>query len=206
MSEMRTTAAASALGLILAGALATGSAFAADIVYKVNDPILDGGVVGSITTDGNMGTLTQSDIVSWSLTVYGGGASYLLNPGDSVVFNYGTNGFYGPQSADLTATSTNLYFNYSGSDAGYFGFQSGAEYAGAHYWCNATQNQTFDCATGASAVPVLYSDPTSQYDTSRVGNLVIGSTVPEPAGWAMLILGMGLVGVAKRRRTTPVAA
>ncbi|WP_426165396.1 PEPxxWA-CTERM sorting domain-containing protein [Sandarakinorhabdus sp. DWP1-3-1] len=33
-----------------------------------------------------------------------------------------------------------------------------------------------------------------------------GATVPEPASWAMLIVGFGLVGAARRRRRTFVAA
>ncbi len=34
----------------------------------------------------------------------------------------------------------------------------------------------------------------------------IGSTVPEPAAWAMLIAGFGIVGAAMRRRTAALAA
>lgn len=33
-----------------------------------------------------------------------------------------------------------------------------------------------------------------------------GTTVPEPAAWALMVLGFGLVGVASRRRTSAVSA
>ena len=35
-------------------------------------------------------------------------------------------------------------------------------------------------------------------------NLQIASDIPEPATWAMMLLGVGLVGIVARRRATPV--
>jgi hypothetical protein len=37
-------------------------------------------------------------------------------------------------------------------------------------------------------------------------NVGVSNAVPEPAVWAMMIAGFGLVGYAARRRTTAVAA
>jgi hypothetical protein len=158
---------------------------ASPITYVVNQTILSGGVTGTITTDGTTGLLTVANIVSWNLLLTGGGASFSLTDMDSEVLNYGTNGSFGPASVDVTATTHDLFFDYSGPDAGYFLFQSPPPYGGQHYWCNATHNQTFDCAVGASVVPVLFSDPTSQYDTARTGKQIIGTVaasaaVPEP--------------------------
>ena len=181
------------------------SAFASTITYTVNETILNGGVTGTITTDGATGVLTVANFVAWNLVVSGGNASYNLTDANSVVLDYGTNGFYGPPSVDVTATATKLFFDYSGPDAGYLGFQSGGAYSGQHYWCNATHNQSFDCFVGESAVPILYSDPTSQYNTARTGNQVIGMVVggggaPEPTTWLMLLTGFAALGAATRGR------
>lgn len=40
-----------------------------------------------------------------------------------------------------------------------------------------------------------------QQGGSYSGNLGLGAAVPEPASWAMMIAGFGLVGAAMRRRT-----
>ena len=194
---------AKSLAAIAASAFAAGAvhAVAADITYAVNETILNGGVTGTITTDGATGTLSQSDIVSWNLLLQGGGATYTLTNGNSAVFNYGTSGFFGPQSVDLTATAHDLYFNYSGPDAGYFGFQANGLYSGNNYWCNATHNQGFDCAVGESVVPNVYNASTSQYNTAKVGNDVIGVAtggVPEPASWLIMLAGFGGLGGAFR--------
>jgi len=197
---MKNVAAAAALALAMGGAGAAG----ASITYTVNETILNGSVTGTVTTDGATGTLSASDVTAWNLLLQGGGASYALTNGNSVVFNFGTSGFYGPQSADLTATTTQLLFNYGGSDAGYFGFQSGGLYSGQHYWCNATHNQGFDCAVGESVVPVASNLPSSQYNTGRSGNQVIGYVsgggVPEPATWLLMLTGVAALGSASRVR------
>jgi hypothetical protein len=43
-------------------------------------------------------------------------------------------------------------------------------------------------------------------ETHNLDNLSFGSAVPEPAAWAMLITGFGLVGAVARRRRMAVAA
>ncbi len=195
--------------LAISMVLAAGAAAASNITYNVNETVLNGSVTGQITTDGATGVLTGGDIVSWNLLLQGGGASYTLTNLNSVVLNYGTNGFFGPPSVDVTATATQLLFNYSGPDAGYFAFQTFPAYGGQHYWCNATHNQGFDCAPGESVVPVLYSDPTSQYDTGRSGNQVIGvaavTGVPEAAAWLVILVGFTGMGAAIRSRRATTA-
>jgi hypothetical protein len=184
--------------------LAASTCATANITYTVNETILNGSVTGTITTDGMTGLLTGADIVAWNLLLKGGAASTTLTDMNSVVLDYGTNGFFGVPSNDVTATATDLFFNYSGADAGYLAFQTPPAYGGQMYWCNATHNQGFDCAVGESVVPVLFSDPSSQYDTSRTGNQIIGvagtSAVPEPMAWMMMLVGFAGVGAVMRRR------
>jgi hypothetical protein len=48
---------------------------------------------------------------------------------------------------------------------------------------------------------------TGQTPPAISGSFTFASTaVPEPASWAMLVMGFGLVGVATRRRKVVVAA
>ena len=73
------------VAMTIAGGLAlAGEAKAADITYDVNLTIGAGGVVGTITTDGNTGVIGASNILAWNLTGTGnGGLTYSLVNGPS---------------------------------------------------------------------------------------------------------------------------
>ena len=65
------------------------------------------------------------------------------------------------------------------------------------------------CAGGQSTGlnlqrPALFTYPVPTFDNGVV-SVFTGSTVPEPATWAMLITGFGLAGTAQRRRRTVAA-
>ena len=158
----------------------------ASILYAVDESIGGGSVVGSITTDGTIGTLTAANFISWSLTFNGLlGATFNTDETSSVVI---------VQGADVTASLTNIYFNYDGADNGYLLIQHNP-FSGQTYWCNATIYDT--CFQGASIVPVAYNDPSTQI-AGRQGNNVIASAstqVPEPSAAALLsIMAAGIFG------------
>jgi hypothetical protein len=104
----------------------------------------------------------------------------------------------GLQFIDFAFASLNLaagsYYNVNFSFAGnsnqnFFYNQSGAEpYAQAGF---AGIDGTVRYNTGNFLLPAIRLN---------------GSVVPEPASWALMIVGFGLVGVAARRRSTTVAA
>lgn len=71
-------------------------------------------VTGTITTDGNSGTLAASDIVSWDLTATGVPFTLDIDSADAEFFLFF-------QGSDLSATSTQLLFDLDGSDVGEFG-------------------------------------------------------------------------------------
>lgn len=182
------------MGRALAGSLAAvllaGAASAANITYAVNRTVGAGSVVGTITTDGTLGVLSASDIVSFNLELNGVGASYnLVSPANVYV-----------SGVDLTATSHDLYFDFSGIDGGRFLLQHGPE-DGHTYYCAAASSA--DCIAGESVVPVFYSDASSQI-VPRSGEQVIGVVVPEPAAWATMLLGFSLLGAVLRRRSALV--
>lgn len=61
--------------------------------------------------------------------------------------------------------------------------------------------------TGSTATPALFAFGPTQFTTVGGATYTISAVagVPEPASWAMLLLGTGMVGAAVRRRRTQVA-
>jgi hypothetical protein len=169
------SAAAVAAGLGAAPALAQ-----TDITYNVDQTVKSGSVVGQIVTDGALGVLTKSDIVSWDLTVTGAGASTVLTSvgGQSGVLLVG---------ADVTATSKYIYFNYSGTDGGYILFQASNPgfYSGQKYWCNNTT--WYGCSAGASVVPQGSTAPSAIYATSFTGLQILGTAAPSVPNYALFL-------------------
>jgi len=88
---------------------------ASNITYNVNLTFGSAGsMVGTITTDGTIGVLNTSNIVSWSLTLADSATnSTLLTPGNSA-FSSGNYNTGGQPNNDFTATSNNLTMTYSG--------------------------------------------------------------------------------------------
>jgi PEP-CTERM motif len=72
---------------------------------------------------------------------------------------------------------------------------------------DASHIYTFLLNTGAAVPSTLYFGVTDgQYNDNGGSFRVTISNVPEPANWAMLIAGFGLVGAAARRRRSVVSA
>jgi hypothetical protein len=192
-------------GLTLAGG-------ASATAYEVSQSIGAGGVIGTITTDGTLGALAASNITAWDLTLTGNsGATFHLVNGASGVEVGNISAPFNPNAGtpDLTADAQHIYFNYDAQDGGYLGFQTLPLYGGQNYWCNASQNNNFDCAQGKSVVPVLFSDASSIYEAAS-GNQIIASAVvgvPEPNTAGLLLAGLAGLGFAcKRSRSRPARA
>jgi PEP-CTERM motif len=178
----------------LGATLASAAAMSATITYRVDRTVGAGSVVGTITTDGLTGTLDpNSDFVAWNLLLTGAGSvTDRITNFDSGAVAWG----YGP---DVTATTTDLYFNFSGP-YGYMVFQDGFE-SGTHYYCDASAASA--CLAGESVVPQSYTDA-SFVNIAQSGNQIIG-IVPEPSTWALMLLGFGGLGYAGYRRTRAAA-
>lgn len=190
---------------IVAGLALTGEANAADIVYDVNLTIGNGGVVGTITTDGDIGVIGASDILAWNLTGTGnGGSTFDWFNGNSVVEVGNNTDVFNPNAGtpDLTATATHIYFNFSATDGGYLGFQTPPPYGGERY-VTFGANNNFDTYQGEAVVPVFYTDPSTITDPES-GNQIIASvasvaTVPESDAMPLLGLGFGALAAFGRR-------
>ncbi len=203
-----TSAAAAFLSLLLGTALPCS---AASITYHVNQTIGTGGVTGDIVTDGTIGNLVQADIVDWNLLLTDGtNTRDLLGPlsgSNSVVFVI----FLTP---NLSATATQLLFNFSAYNAGFSNeliFESTAIPTSGYLCFNSAG------CTGALPFPPpgigveqLSAAPNlgNFQGTELSGTQVIGNTstslVPEPSGWATLLVGLfGLGLITLRRGDTP---
>jgi len=172
--------------------LGAGAASGATITYNVDQTVGLGRVYGTITTNGATGSLSSSDFVSWSLELVGVGASYRITNSDAGAVVWGdTNG-------DVTATLTDLSFNFSGGAAGYLVFQDGYK-SGMHYYCDS--DGVTQCLAGESDVPQSYNDGTQQI-VAMTGNQVIGvvgGAIPEPPTWVFMLVGFGGLAFAARQ-------
>jgi PEP-CTERM motif len=177
-------------GVALAVQCLGSSAALADITYIVDQTVGSGGVTGIITTDGTLGTLLPSDILSWNLELTGNGASLDLTNLNSIVYGAGS---------DVFATTREITFNYDATDGGYLVFQEPAGVGlGYYYWCNSTSTAYQNtCLTGISVVPHFYTDSSAQFATPS-GTQVL-ATAPEPSSWVLMLLGFGGLAFAARQ-------
>ena len=175
-------------------------ASASNITYNVNRTIGTGTVTGFIQTDGTVGTLTLANVTDWSLALFTPvqGSFSLFGPSS------GNNSVVWSTGGDISATSTQLLFDFSGSDFGVFAFQQGL-FSGNHYYCDGTQTAQTNgfCDQGESVVPISVFQAGWQ-NAPRTGNIVIGtagsSAVPEPGTLAMLGTGILTAAGAFRRK------
>ncbi len=167
-------------------------------VYNVNRTIDGGSVVGTITTDGATGTIDPMDFTAWDLELVGLGATTHIANTDSNAAVWG-------QGVDITADATNVFFNFSGNDGGFLVFQDG-QGSGNKYWCVDAGNDA--CGASEAVVPQHFDDGTQQL-ADREGNQVIATatvTAPEPATWALMLLGFAGLGYAGFRQSRTRAA
>jgi len=182
------------LGAAVFPMLMAASVASAAITYQVDQTIGLGSVVGTITTDGNTGTLGASDITAWNLNLNGVGATLNLTNLNSGVFVTG---------GDVSATTHDLYFNFSGTPGDYLLFQVSFG-DGYQYYCDAVSYTV--CYEGATVTPQYVLDASEQ-NMPESGNQIIGvAGTPEPAAWALMLLGFCGLGAALRSRRTAAAA
>jgi len=192
---------------LVAAPLGSSIAQAGDIVYPIDltitsadptgNPLQTDTIVGSITTDGTIGIIQASDIVSWDLQLsdlLNATYDYELTPGNSEVVNDGGGG--------LTATATGLFFNYSDTTAE-LGFQATNPgiYSGWRYFC--FSGEGYACAVGETISPgYFYTDAVVATGTAAPVGTQPLDQVPEPSSVISLPIMLFAVIVALNKRTT----
>lgn len=144
----------------------------------------------TFTTDGTLGAINERNLLSYSISLQDSSGTVVLTQANSSKFNFA-----------MTATAENLNVRRNGTSGGVYIASyalTGGVFDGALNinFLNGTFLQilsnsyrgvlTGDFATNLAFVPPVINPSVS--------------AVPEPASWAMMIGGFGLVGGAARRR------
>jgi hypothetical protein len=182
-------AAAAALGVFAL------SATPARATVYTSDTLLDGATVDlSITTDGTLGALSQSDITAFDITVTDAAGTIEMTQANTGFLLAGN---------ELSATASSLLFDFTGS--GVLLFEYGGVGDGGPFWCMTSEgcwggpNQALGVSTQFGEDPVEYVTESGVAD-------VADAAVPEPASVAVMLAGLCGVGFAATRRARSRAA
>ena len=173
---------------------------AMSIVYDVNRTIGGGSVLGTITTDGTLGTLSTGNIIGYSL---------LLNDGtDSFTISTTTGGGVDRRGASqLSATSSELLFNFAAAELTEFVFFQSL--GGSEVWRYTLES--FGLGSGNEEIrhdgPLII--PAHSANAIQTRNTAIATAqvtvLSEPGGLAMLSLGFAALGLVCQRKQRKAA-
>ncbi|MBQ5947024.1 PEP-CTERM sorting domain-containing protein [Massilia sp. ST3] len=169
------------------------AAQAAPIAYQVKRSIGTGSVVGSLTTDGTIGVLASSNILSWSFTLDDGIGAGPLQITKGVNANLLLTGGL------LSGDADSLDFNF-GAAGGFALFQSPNPGSGKDWWCLEGVNS--GCAgmgVGETMNRTNGARYTAYNSVVAIGVVETSQDVPEPGSLALVGLALAALGGARAR-------
>jgi hypothetical protein len=154
-------------------------------------------VYGSITTDGTIGVIASGNVLSWSLDLIDG-----LNSANNVTLTPSNSTLVEDTGTALTATATELFFDYGGY--GEFLIQGTAHgaYSGYSYFCFSTG--VYACYAGETISPQYISADgvVATGSDAPVGQQPLGpppSSAPDPTTCGLVMSGLVGLGTLKRK-------
>jgi PEP-CTERM motif len=158
--------------------------------YDVNFPLLPDPIVGHITTDCDLCTVTTSDITDWFFT-----SPFIVSPGGASVTGF-----------PLHANSFELQFDFDGSTGNLIFTDGFGEICFSDRSLSCSPSQTH---SGIMVEQFRGNFTQSFFDVSGLLQIAVAepvTAVPEPSTWAMLLLGfLGLGLLGYRRKAWPHA-
>jgi hypothetical protein len=165
----------------------------ANIIYDVNISFgPEGGITGSITTDGHIGTLNIGNIVTFNLDLTANGSPPfdLMGPGT------GQNANANLVGAGVTTTATTMTFDFTVSNSQLLFHNPAAGGSSTNIACflSTGSGSMLGCNGGAGALSVKVGSDSVAVNESGINDFLIG-TAESTSGAPAPIAGAGLPGM-----------
>jgi hypothetical protein len=157
----------------------------------ISDRTVGTGVISfSLTTDDTIGLLGASNITNYAITITSGVNTISFAPANASIFVFGS---------ALSATATDLNFDFDGAPNSFLVFNRGAG-IGDHYCF-----ETSGCSGSFSNAESFRLGQSGSFTAETrsgiqaIASVASATAVPEPATWALMLLGFGSIGLGMRR-------
>lgn len=190
------------LGLFGTPGSLVGQSYVAQYRYDTSIGFRSGADYQVVESD-NFNLPNVSPLVSARITINGSSVSVI---GDYNNLYYRSNAVDYSEIATFVTGRTSVFNDFNRLNVDFL--TSGPQGDAVTIDLNAPYAQTFDPNDGVNGTFLYYAADNSNYSfaalTGETLTITLAGGVPEPASWAMLIAGFGLVGTAMRRRPARV--